>query len=78
MNQLSFGSAPGLGAGDACGRCFALTGTQDPYSPAYTGPFHTVVVKVTDLCPAQGNELWCGQSVSNQKNQEGMSAQYVH
>ncbi|KAG6910209.1 hypothetical protein DXG01_012344 [Tephrocybe rancida] len=49
INQLAFGSAAGLGAGDACGRCFALTGTADPYSPAYTGPFHSIVVKVTDL-----------------------------
>lgn len=49
INQLAFGSAPGLGAGDACGRCFALTGTADPFSPAYTGPFHSIVVKVTDL-----------------------------
>ncbi|KAF5373295.1 hypothetical protein D9615_007488 [Tricholomella constricta] len=49
MNQLAFGSPPGLGAGDACGRCFAVTGTADPFSPAYTGPFHSIVVKVTDL-----------------------------
>ena len=38
MNQLSFGAAPGDGAGDACGRCFRLTGSADPYSPSYTGP----------------------------------------
>ncbi|KXN86571.1 hypothetical protein AN958_09875 [Leucoagaricus sp. SymC.cos] len=49
MNQLAFGSAPGLGAGDACGRCFAVTGTSDPFSPSFPGPFHTIVVKVTDL-----------------------------
>lgn len=51
INQLSFGSAPGAGAGDACGRCFAVTGNADPFSPAYTGPFKSIVVKVTDL--------WC-------------------
>ena len=49
MNQLAFGAPPGLGAGDACGRCFLLTGTADPYSPAYTGPFYSIVAKVTDL-----------------------------
>lgn len=49
MNQLAFGSAPGLGAGDACGRCFAITGTSDPFSPSFPGPFHSIVVKVTDL-----------------------------
>ncbi|GJE97752.1 endoglucanase V-like protein [Phanerochaete sordida] len=71
MNQLSFGSAPGLGAGDACGRCFALTGTHDPFSPSFTGPFHSVVVKVTDLCPVQGNAEWCGQTESHPTNQHG-------
>ncbi|EPQ56593.1 endoglucanase V-like protein [Gloeophyllum trabeum ATCC 11539] len=71
MNQLSFGAGPGAGAGDACGRCFALTGTADPYSPSYTGPFHTIVVKVTDLCPVAGNQEWCGQTTSNPNNQHG-------
>ncbi|GLB41749.1 putative mannan endo-1,4-beta-mannosidase activity [Lyophyllum shimeji] len=71
MNQLAFGSGPGLGAGDACGRCFAITGTADPFSPSYTGPFHSIVVKVTDLCPVQGNVEWCGQTTSNPNNQHG-------
>lgn len=71
INQLAFGSGPGLGAGDACGRCFSLTGQADPYSPAFTGPFKTVVVKVTDLCPVSGNEEWCGQSTSATTNQHG-------
>ncbi|KAI0079353.1 endoglucanase V-like protein [Panus rudis PR-1116 ss-1] len=71
VNQLAFGSAPGLGAGDACGRCFAVTATQDPFSPSFPGPFKTIVVKVTDLCPVQGNQEWCGQSRSNPNNQHG-------
>lgn len=58
ISQLAFGSVPGLGPGDACGRCFALTGTEDPYSPAFTGPFgKSIVVKVTDMCPVSGNEV---------------------
>ncbi|KAF8573595.1 glycoside hydrolase family 45 protein [Ramaria rubella] len=69
VSQLTFGAPPGLGAGDACGRCFSLTGTQDPYSPAYTGPFKSVIVKVTDECPAQGNEQWCGMTTSDPVNQ---------
>ncbi|PPQ79063.1 hypothetical protein CVT26_003968 [Gymnopilus dilepis] len=71
MNQLAFGAPPGSGAGDACGRCFALTGTKDPFSPSFTGPFHSIVVKVTDLCPVQGNQEWCGQTTSHQTNQHG-------
>lgn len=58
ISQLAFGSTPGIGPGDACGRCFALTGTADPFSPAYTGPFgKSIVVKVTDMCPVAGNEV---------------------
>ncbi|PFH51938.1 glycoside hydrolase family 45 protein [Amanita thiersii Skay4041] len=71
MNQLSFGAPPGLGAGDACGRCFAITGTQDPFSPSFPGPFHSIVVKITDLCPVTGNQEWCGQTTSNPLNQHG-------
>ena len=78
INQLSFGSAPGSGPGDACGRCFAITGTADPYSPSYTGPFgSSIVVKVTDLCPVSGNQVWCGQTTSHPTNQYGAPVQYV-
>lgn len=77
MNQLSFGSLPGSGAGDACGRCFSVTATQDPFSPAFTGPFHTVVVKVTDLCPVAGNQEWCGQTTSSPDNEHGKPVQSV-
>ncbi|KZS94520.1 endoglucanase V-like protein, partial [Sistotremastrum niveocremeum HHB9708] len=69
ISQLAFGSSPGAGAGDACGRCFRLTANKDPYSPSYTGPFKSVVVKVTDMCPVSGNQVWCGQTQSNPKNQ---------
>ncbi|THU86235.1 endoglucanase V-like protein [Dendrothele bispora CBS 962.96] len=71
INQLAFGAPPGLGPGDACGRCFALTGSQDPYSPSFPGPFNSIVVKVTDLCPMAGNQEWCGQSSSNPNNAHG-------
>jgi len=71
ISQLAFGSLPGSGAGDACGRCFSLTGSADPYSPSYTGPFHSIVVKVTDMCPAAGNAVWCGQTTADPTNQYG-------
>ena len=75
VSQLTFGSEPGLGPGDACGRCFALTGAADPYSPSYTGPFNSVVVKVTDMCPLSGNTEWCGQTTADPTNQYGASVQ---
>ncbi|KAF7289520.1 Endoglucanase V-like protein [Mycena chlorophos] len=94
ISQLAFGSVPGLGPGDACGRCFSITGTADPYSPSYTGPFGaTIVVKVcllyglsskgpdlfqvTDMCPAAGNEQWCGQTAVNGTNSFGKPVQYA-
>ena len=76
MNQLSFGAAGGDGAGDACGRCFAISGSQDPYSPSFAGPFSTIVVKVTDLCPAGPNEEWCGQTQAKPLNQRDMSVHF--
>lgn len=76
MDQLSFGAAPGSGAGDACGRCFALTGMSDPISPNFAGPFHTVVVKVTDLCPITGNQEWCSQTTSDPENEHGEAVHF--
>jgi hypothetical protein len=78
MNQLAFGAPSGQGAGDACGRCFSVLGSADPHSPDNKGPFNSIVVKVTDLCSAQGNnEQWCGQTVSNPTNSFNQSVQCV-
>ncbi|KAH9072354.1 endoglucanase V-like protein [Lactarius deliciosus] len=76
MSQLAFGASSGLGPGDACGRCFQVTGDKDPYSPDFTGPFNSVVVKVTNLCPVSGNEQWCGQTTSQPTNSLGMSVHF--
>ncbi|KAJ7746827.1 endoglucanase V-like protein [Mycena maculata] len=77
ISQLAFGSDPGLGPGDACGRCFALTGTEDPYSPAYTGPFgQSIVVKVTDMCPVAGNAVFCGQTATDPVNTFNMPVHF--
>ena len=75
MNQLSFGAPGGQGGGDACGRCFRITGTEDPYTLSYSGPLYSIVVKVTDLCPYQEGENWCGQSRSDPRNQAGAPVQ---
>jgi hypothetical protein len=77
VSQLAFGSEPGLGAGNACGRCFELTGEKDPYDLSFNGPFKTIIVKATDMCPVQGNEQWCGQTTQNPVNSFGASMQYV-
>ena len=77
MSQLAFGAPPGLGEGDACGRYFKVTANKDPYSLSYTGPFNSVVVKTTDLCPVSCNSQRCGQMTANPVNLVGMSVQYV-
>jgi hypothetical protein len=77
MSQLSFGAPPGLGGGDACGRCFHLVANYDPYDPGFKVPSKGITVKVTDLCPVQGNEQWCGQSTQHPVNNFNASMQYV-
>jgi hypothetical protein len=69
MNQRSFGAGGNEGGGDACGRCFNITAETDPYSPQNTVPHNSVVVKVTDLCPFQQGEDWCGQCEATPLNQ---------
>ncbi|VDB86687.1 unnamed protein product [Peniophora sp. CBMAI 1063] len=76
ISQLTFGSSPGLGAGDVCGRCFSITGKADPYSPSFGGPFKTIIVKATDMCPVNGNSEFCGQTSSNPTNTHGASVHF--
>ncbi|KAH9983946.1 endoglucanase V-like protein [Russula vinacea] len=73
VNVLSFGA--NSGSGDACGRCFQITPTSDPYTPGYTGPMgNPIIVRVTDLCPfASGGTVgWCDQRVSQPLNTYNM------
>ncbi|KAI0286105.1 RlpA-like double-psi beta-barrel-protein domain-containing protein-containing protein [Russula aff. rugulosa BPL654] len=76
VNTCAFGAYSG--AGGACGRCFKITSTQDPYTPSFEGPFNSIVVRVSDLCPhsTSGTPPWCDQTVSNPVNQYGMSMHF--
>ena len=73
MNLLSFGAPQGSGPGDACGRCFSITGTTDPNTGAQ-GTFGTIVVKVTDLCT---DGTYCDQTLSNPINSLNQPIQCV-
>ena len=78
VNTLAFGAD--ISFGDACGRCFKITATGDPYTPSFEGPFNSIVVKVNDLCPhsPQGSpKSWCDQKVSDPLNQFQMPMQCV-
>ncbi|KAH9030805.1 RlpA-like double-psi beta-barrel-protein domain-containing protein-containing protein [Lactarius pseudohatsudake] len=76
MSELTFGAQSGLGPGDACGRCFQVTGDSDPSTPSFVGPFNSIVVKVTNLCPASSNEQFCGQTTSQTTNSFSMSVHF--
>ncbi|KAH9975698.1 endoglucanase V-like protein [Lactifluus volemus] len=68
ISQLTFGAKPGSGAGDACGRCFKVTGNHDPYSPNNKITPTSIIVMVNDMCPVAGNQQWCGQTHSHPTN----------
>eukprot|EP01102_Stenamoeba_stenopodia_P016991 TRINITY_DN6025_c0_g1_i1.p1 TRINITY_DN6025_c0_g1~~TRINITY_DN6025_c0_g1_i1.p1 ORF type:complete len:301 (-),score=40.39 TRINITY_DN6025_c0_g1_i1:84-953(-) len=58
LSQQQFGAASANGP--ACGACYRIKPYGDPYDASFcsdSGP--EVVVKVTDLCPIQGNVEWC-------------------
>ena len=78
VNVLSFGAMESHG--DACGRCFRITPTSDPYSVDYEGSMgNSIVVRVTDLCPfsTPGTVGWCDQTLSEPLNTYNMPMQCV-
>ncbi|KAG8688561.1 hypothetical protein FRC08_011370 [Ceratobasidium sp. 394] len=64
LSSLAFGSDGTVGFGPSCGRCFNLTllntFLSDP--PFYPDPTKSIVVKVTDQCPAISQ--WCNATES--------------
>ncbi|KZP17917.1 glycoside hydrolase family 45 protein [Athelia psychrophila] len=73
-SQNLFGVGPGVGAGPGCGGCWQLTGKTDSSGNALSNP-KTIVVKVTNLCPANGNAL-CAQSSLTSTNQYGAEVNF--
>ncbi|KAI0645654.1 RlpA-like double-psi beta-barrel-protein domain-containing protein-containing protein [Trametes meyenii] len=73
MSQYAFGSSTAYGPG--CGRCFKITllDTYLPDPPFIPNVTKSVVIKVTDLCPAGGNG-WCSAK-PGKPNQGG---QYIN
>lgn len=58
MSQMAYGSFAAYGPG--CGRCFKITllNTYIPDPPFFPNVQKSVVIKVTDVCPA-GGAGWC-------------------
>ncbi len=69
ISQNFYGAGPGQGAGPACNTCWLLTPQTDSSGNALNGA-HAIVVKINNLCPAQGNPL-CAQSSQTSTNQYG-------
>jgi len=65
------GSPPIYGAGtwcgSGCGKCYRLTPTAVGTSPDGTGATTTtsVIAKVTNLCPPDGNANWCSYDINS-------------
>ncbi|MCJ1414485.1 hypothetical protein MMC32_000811 [Xylographa parallela] len=74
VSQNLYGVGPGAGAGPACGTCWQLTPKTDSSGNALKGA-KTIVVKVNNLCPAQGNPL-CAQNGLSGTNQYGANVNF--
>ncbi|KAK5128308.1 hypothetical protein LTR85_002975 [Meristemomyces frigidus] len=75
VSQNEFGVGPGEGAGPACGTCWKLTIETDSSGNAVSNAGNSIVVKVTNLCPADGNPL-CAQSTLSSTNQYGANLNF--
>ncbi|KAK5133403.1 hypothetical protein LTR08_007742 [Meristemomyces frigidus] len=75
VSQNEFGAAPGAGAGPACGTCWELTIETDSSGQTVSNAGNSIVVKVTNLCPASGNPL-CAQSGLSGTNQYGANLNF--
>ncbi|KAF2153626.1 glycoside hydrolase family 45 protein [Myriangium duriaei CBS 260.36] len=74
-SQNLFGVGPGAGAGPACGLCYKLTAETDSSGNKLSNAGNSIVIKVTNLCPAQGNPL-CAQNGLTGTNQYGANVNF--
>ena len=75
VSQNEFGVGPGAGAGPACGTCWKLTIQTDSSGNKVSNAGNSIVVQVTNLCPATGNPL-CAQNGLTGTNQYGANLNF--
>ncbi|KAK3117522.1 hypothetical protein LTR53_001039 [Teratosphaeriaceae sp. CCFEE 6253] len=75
VSQNEFGVGPGAGAGPACGSCWKLTINTDSSGKTLSSAGNSIVVKITNLCPASGNPL-CAQNGLSGTNQYGANLNF--
>ena len=73
-SQNLFGVGPGAGAGPACNTCWQLSPETDSSGNPLSGA-NSIVVKVNNLCPADGNPL-CAQNGLGGTNQYGANVNF--
>ena len=69
-SQNLFDSSSSSWCGNGCGKCYELTNVGHVAATGQgrcTGGGDSIIVMITNLCPADGNEVWCSQP----KNQYG-------
>ena len=78
-SQALYGAGPGAGAGPACGLCYKLTALTNPYDndAALSAAGTSIVVKVNNLCPVQGNPLCAQGSLSDTNSLGKLSLLYL-
>lgn len=76
ISQNFYGVGPGAGAGPACGTCWRLIPETDSSGNKIYGA-NEIVVKVNNLCPAEGNPL-CAQYGLGGTNKYGMFYRCSH
>ncbi|RMY86259.1 hypothetical protein D0862_10966, partial [Hortaea werneckii] len=75
VSQNLYGAGPGDGKGPACGTCWRLTIQTDSSGRRLSNAGNSIVVKVNNLCPAQGNPL-CSQNGLSGTNQYGANVNF--
>ncbi|KAK4565443.1 hypothetical protein LTR86_004060 [Recurvomyces mirabilis] len=75
VSQNEFGVGPGAGAGPGCGTCWRLTIETDSSGHAVSNAGNSIIVQVTNLCPASGNPL-CAQNGLGGTNQYGANLNF--
>jgi hypothetical protein len=75
LSQNAFGVGPGAGAGPGCGTCWKLTAQTDSSGNKLSNAGNSIVVQVTNLCPASGNPL-CSQNGLGGTNQYGANLNF--
>ncbi|KAI6797969.1 hypothetical protein KC360_g6339 [Hortaea werneckii] len=75
VSQNLYGAGPGEGKGPACGTCWRLTIQTDSSGRRLNNAGNSIVVKVNNLCPKQGNPL-CSQNGLSGTNQYGANVNF--